>query len=264
MKTKNFYILTFVLAAIAIVISCKKNVLRVSPYDGVDGKALLKVNYASPYLRNPTLRIKLNDEIVSSGITYTTPYPGGGYNTQGNSYADYLSVVPGDVKLALVQTKVGSNVDSIVYYSATINLKPNAFQTVHITDTMVNETLNNTTNVITLDYGTRPDSGRVLYRFINLIPNAGPLDLYYGPNKLVSGLDYKKFSDTFSMQSGASQTAGWILRKKDSTAILGSAYTASAAGVVANQRVFTVYARGYAGLPAADIRSPKVSLLFNK
>ncbi len=247
-----------------ILFACQKNVLRQSPFDGVEGKALVKFNYSSPYFyltaaNNRAVWIKINGNIVSSPITYSTPYPGGGYNTGGNSFADYLSAKPGTNSISLVIPFKNTSKDSIVLYTAQVDLKANEYQTIHITDTA-----EKTTHVISYDNYNKPDSGSVLYRFINLIPNAGALDLYYGPNKLVSGLEYKQISDTFSMPAGIVQAAGWIIKKKDNAAVLGSAYTASAAGTVANQRVFTVYARGYDGLPVADLRSPRVSLLFNK
>ncbi|MBZ4188177.1 DUF4397 domain-containing protein [Niabella beijingensis] len=249
---------------VALMMACKKNVLRTSPYDSVDGKALLKVNYACPYRNNPGVLIKINDQIVSSLVTYTTPYPGGGLNTGGNSYGDYLSVNPGQNKFSLVIPYKGTGRDSVVLYSTSLDLKPNEYQTVHVTDTLKDGSINNTTHVMTTDLSQKPDSGWVIYKFVNLIPNAGPLDLYYGPNKLVSGIEFKQASDTFRLQAGQIQTTGWTIRMKDSTITLGSAYTASAASTVANQRVFTVYARGYAGLPTTDIRNPRVSLLYVK
>lgn len=247
-----------------LLVACKKNVLRVSPFDTIEGKALLKVNYACPYLKNPGVLIKINDKVVSSLITYTTPYPGGGLNTQGNSFADYLSVAPGVNKISLIIPFKGTGKDSIVLYTTNIDLKANEFQTVHFTDTLVNETTNNTQHTMTMDIGYKPDSGFVIYRFVNLIPNAGPLDLYYGTIKMAAGIEFKAASDTFMLPAGQILTGGWSLRKKGETTLLGTAYTASAAGTVANMRVFTVYARGYAGLPTSDIRNPRVSLLYNK
>lgn len=260
-------VLTVFITTTLILLACKKNELRQSPFDGVDGKALVKFNYSSPYfyrttapvIPNRAVTIKINGKIVSSAITYSTPYPGGGLNTGGNSYADYLSADPGINTISVVIPYRQRSDDSIVLYTTQVDLKANEYQTIHITDTA-----ESTTHVISYDPYNKPDSGLVLYKFVNLIPNAGPLDLYYGPNKLVSGLDYKQVSDTFTLVAGAVQTTGWMVKKKDGTAILGSAYTASAASTVANQRVFTVYARGYDGVPATDLRRPMVSLLYNR
>jgi hypothetical protein len=256
---KIFITIALLFSLIALHFACKKNVLTAAPFDTATGKALVKINYSSPYAKNPSVRVRINGQLVSAGITYSTPFPGGGLNTGGQSFADYLSVPPGEMTLAIVMPFAKEPKDSVVLYSTSVNVKADIFQTIHLTDTSAN-----TQNVITEDASTRPDSGKVQYRFVNLIPNAGPIDLYYGPNKLIAGLNYKQASDTFTMTAGVTQTAGWIIKQKDSLAILGTAYTASATSTVANQRVFTVYARGYAGLPTTDIRSPKVSLLFNK
>lgn len=255
------------IATTAVLLACKKNELRQSPFDGVGGKALVKFNYSSPYfyrttapaIPNKAVTIKINGKIVSSPITYSTPYPGGGLNTGGNSYADYLSANAGLNTVSIVIPYSKRSEDSIVLYTTQVDLKANEYQTIHFSDTA-----ENTTHMITYDPYNKPDSGKVLYKFVNLIPNAGPIDLYYGTDKLVSGLDYKQVSDTFSLVAGAVQTAGWMIKKKDNTAILGSAYTASAASTVANQRVFTVYARGYDGVSATDVRRPMVSLLYNR
>lgn len=267
MKFLKILLAVFVVTT-CLLLACKKNELRQSPFDGVDGKALVKFNYSSPYfyrttplpaVPNRAVTIKINGKIVSSPITYSTPYPGGGLNTGGNSFADYLSAQPGMNTISVVIPYSKKSEDSVVLYTAQVDLKANEYQTIHITDTA-----QNTTHVISYDPYDKPDSGRVLYKFVNLIPNAGPVDLYHGPNKLISGLAYKQISDTFSLPAGIVQTAGWMVRKKDSTAVLGSPYTASAASTVANQRVFTIYARGYDGVPLTDLRRPMVSLLYNR
>lgn len=247
-----------------LLLACKKNELRQSPFDGVEGKALVKFNYSSPYfykstapiIPNAAVTIKINGKIVSSPITYSTPYPGGGLNTGGNSYSDYLSVTPGQNTISVVIPFKGTSNDSVVFYTTQVDLKANEYQTIHITDTAAN-----TTHMISYDPYNKPDSGWVLYRFTNLIPNAGPLDLYFGANKIASNIAFKQISDTFRLPAG--NIANWSIRKKDSTSTLGSAYTGTASSV-ANQRVFTVYARGYDGVPITDVRRPMVSLLYNK
>ncbi|GEM_PF-578406 len=259
--------LTAVVATMLLIIACKKNELRQSPFDGIDGKAMVKINYSCPYFSRSTapiipnrqVWIRINENLVSSPITYSTPYPGGGLNTGGNSFADYLSVNPGMNKVSIVMlyqdsTKRGQ--DSAVLYSTDVDLKADTYQTIHFTDTA-----SNIQNIITFDPYDKPDSGWVLYKFINLIPNAGPLDLYHGTTKIASNVAYKQVSDTFRLQAGV--IGNWSLRKKDSTTTLGSVYTGNA-NSVANQRVFTIYARGYDGLPATDVRNPRVSLLYNR
>ncbi len=238
-----------------VLVACKKNVLTVSPFEYTNGKALLKVVYACPYARNPGVIIKINGEKVSSVITYSTPYPGGGLNTGGNSFADYLSVKPGENTVSLSIPYVGTGNDSILLHQGVYNFVANQFQSLHLTDT-----LTSTQAVQIIDPANRPDSGLVLFRFVNLIPNSGGIDLYFGPTKVASNVMYKASTDTFSIAAGTS--LAWSLRNAGETGTLGTTYTS--ASTVANQRVFTVYARGYTGLPVADIRSPKISFAYNK
>jgi len=255
MKKIFFYTLLLLCAGTAFW-SCEKNVLNVSPYDYTDGNALLKINYSSPYAKNPAVQIKINGEKVSSLVTYSTPYPGGGLNTGGNTYADYLSVKPGSNKIRLSIPKTGSTEDSIMLYETDINLTANQYQTAHFTDTLAN-----TQAVLVQDAANKPDSGLTMYTFVNLIPNS-TLDLYFGTAKVASNVAYKQATERFTLPSGQNGSNNWTLRTAGGTTTLGTAYTNTA--TVANQRVFTVYARGYLGLATSDIRSPKISFAYNK
>jgi hypothetical protein len=252
------YIITGALALMAasvVISSCKKNELRSAPFEFTDGKALVKINHSCPYSKNPGIVIKVNGEKVSSPITYSTPYPGGGLNTGGNSYADYLAFNPGDNKISLTIPFVGTNNDSIVLHEATYNVKANVYQTIHFTDT-----LQNTVGVTTIDASNKPDSGYTEFRFVNLIPNSTGIDLYFGPDRVAANVPYKGTTEAFLLPAGNS--LAWTLRDAGGTTTLGTAYTS--ASTVANQRVFTVYARGYRGLVTTDIRSPKISFVYNK
>lgn len=251
-KILKYSLFTFL--AGTLLWSCKKNVLTVSPYDYTDGKALLKINYSSPYAKNPAVQIKINGEKVSSLVTYSTPYPGGGLNTGGNTYADYLSVNPGMNSLRLSIPKAGSTDDSVVLYETSINLFADQYQTVHFTDTAAN-----TQAVWVRDADNKPDSGLVQYTFVNLIPGSN-LDLYFGTTKVASDVAYKQATAPFTLPAGTSNT--WSLRMAGGTTTIGTTY--SSTSTVANQRVFTVYSRGYLGLPTTDIRSAKISFAYNK
>ena len=239
--------------------ACKKNELRVAPFDLTDGMALLKINYSSPYALNPGVQIKVNGVKVSNAITYSTPFPGGGLNTGGSSNADYLAVTPGIDTVSIAILKVGTNIDSILLYKTGVSLVANAYHTLHVTDTAAS-----TQSVLLTDVANRPDSGYTKLRFVNLIPNSTTgLDLYFGTTKMASNIAYLQATDTFSIPSGASGAAtAWSLRVTGGTATIGTAYTN--AGTTSNQRAFTIYARGYIGPATTDIRSPKVSFVYNK
>jgi len=253
---KIFFVITALTCISLVQLACKKNKLTSSPFELTDGKALLKVNYSCPYRFNPAVIIKVNGEKVSSAITYSTPYPGGGLNTGGNSFSDYLAVAPGNDTISLVIPFLGTNRDSIVLHSGVYAMEANVYQTVHFTDTAAK-----TVGIITKDASIKPDSGYVQFRFVNLIPNSTTVDLYFGPTKVASNVAYKAATDTFRLPAGNSLQ--WSLTASDNPTILkGSRYTSASS--VANQRVFTVYARGYIGLDSTDIRSPRVSFAYNK
>jgi len=249
-----------ILLLIALTWSCKKNVLRVSPYDLTDGQALLKINYASPYAANPSVQIKINGIRVSPAtINYPTPFPGGGLNTNGTNFADYFSVTPGKDSVVISIPKKNTNEDSLVVFATTVTTVANEYQTLHITDTAAN-----TQTVYILDPANKPDSGFVKYKFVNLIPNSTGIDLYFGATKLLSNFAYKQVSDTFSLPAGNS--LAWSIRAAGAAVPLNTimnraVYTS--ASTVANQRVFTIYAAGYIGLTDAT-RPARVSFIYNK
>lgn len=256
MKKKYIAPLFTVMFLSIIFWACKKNELRVAPFDYTDGMALLKINYSSPYALNPGVQIKVNGVKVSNAITYSTPFPGGGLNTGGSSNADYLAVSPGIDTITISILNVGTNVDSILLYKTSVELTANVYQTLHITDTAAA-----TKSVLLTDLSNKSDSGFTKFRFVNLIPNSSAgIDLYLGTVKMASAIGYLQATDTFSVAAG---TAGaWTLRTAGGTATLGTAYTNTAS--TANQRVFTAYARGYIGPATTDIRSPKISFAYNK
>lgn len=247
-------LLAFTCAGI-LLFACKKNELTVSPYDYTEGKALFKINYACAYGLNRGVQIKINDVRVSNNITYATPFPGGGLNTGGSNNADYLAVDPGSNTVKLSIPKTGSDEDSVLLYETSVKLTGEAYQTLHISDT--GSTIK---SVLLDDPGEKEDSGYVQYRFINLIPNSTNLDLYFGTRKVAGNLAYQQVSDTFKIAAGS--TGAWSLRLAGGSTSIGSTYTNTSTTV--NQRIFTVYARGYLGLATSDTRSAKVSLLYNK
>jgi hypothetical protein len=242
---------------LVIIMACKKNQLTVSPYDYADGKALFKINYACASSKNPGVRLRINDVIVSNNITYATPFPGGGLNTGGSNNADYLQAEPGTNNIKLSILKAGTDIDSIVMYETTVDLQQETYQTLHVADTGAA-----IQSVFLTDPGGMEDSGFVQYRFINLIPNSTGLDLYFGTQKMASNVAYKQVTESFRLAAGV--TGAWSLRTAGGTVTLPNRYTNT--GTTSNQRVFTVYARGYL-LPSkdsADIRAQRVSLMYNK
>jgi hypothetical protein len=258
MKRYQFAIFSALLAII-VMAGCKKNTLKSSPFDYSDGQSLFKINYSMPYNKNPAVQLKIDGVRQSNLLTYSTPFPGGGLNTGGSNWADYLSVAPGSHSLSIAIPKTGSDADSVELYKTTFTVEADKYMTLHMTDTAAN-----TTSVMTTDESNKPDSGFTKYRFVNLIPGSA-IDLYFGTVKVASNIAYKAASDTFSIAAGT--TLQWFIRQAGTTVNLAQyPLTNLTTYVIPNQRVFTVYARGYLGfaITSADIRRPMVSFLFNK
>jgi hypothetical protein len=265
-----FYLI--VIAASIFFYSCTKNSVTNAPYASygiASNEGLLKIIYASAYTANPSVRLKINGEIVSNAITGRTPFPGGGFNTTGSNYPLYLSVPQGNDTVTISIVKANTNVDSIVLYKTVINLPDNSPYTLHITDTLVNSSTNNTTSILVKNLINKVDSGYSRYRFINLIPNS-PVDLYLNSVKILSNIAYKQFSDTFSLPIGKYApgvidtskvpTPAWLITGVGN--IKDTIATYSSTNTMTNQRVFTIFAMGYKGQKSN--RLPYVSFTLDK
>lgn len=250
----------FILAAVLTFVACEKNQQRLIDTSGVEGKALLKLNYAMPHLQTATtaafVQLKLNGErvgTVGGSTAYAYPFPGGGLNTAGASYADYLSVNPGATTITVSKPNVGTNNDSVVLFTGSVTLDAGKNYTAHLADTGTNATVVLVENNVSL-----PDSGVSRYTFVNLHPNQPALDLYHGTTKMASNIPYKGTSPEFTIAAG---TAGsWTIRPAGAAPTSTALHTYS--NTIPNQRVLTVFARGYTGI--TGIRAPAISLMYNR
>lgn len=251
----NKLFLFIIIGSLIIHSGCEKNELPV-PLDFNVG-AKLKINYASAYSANPAVQLKINDVRVSEAFKYAYPYPGGGLNTQGGSQPDYFTVPTGSVNISLSIPKVGMSTDSVLLYSTTINIADNDYYTLHLSDTA-----SNTQSILLKENTTVPDSGFSTYRFVNLIPNLPAIDLYFNNVLVTSNIAYKGASNNFNI---AFPTASaWAIRPAgaSSTSTALATYPASPTlYTTPNQRVLTVFARGYNGVTDAN-RRPNVSLYY--
>lgn len=258
---KHSIIIYSLITALGLVLfaGCDKNSISLAKFDGTEGKALFKINYASPYYFNPGVQIKLNGNRVSNLVQYNTPYPGGGLNTLGSDYPNYLAIAPGSVAVSISIPKKGTNEDSVSLYSANVDVKEGVYQTLHVTDTMAS-----TQTVFSEDLQQKPDSGISKYRYINLIPGS-TIDLWFNDVKVASNIAYKQATDTFFLVTGT--ISQWKIRTAGSplSATPLAQYPATTTNyTVPNQRVMTVYTRGYLGLTSTDPRRAMISLLYNK
>jgi hypothetical protein len=249
----------FILAGALLAAACEKNELKTPAVQPVTDKAQVKVIFFSAYKANPLYQININDARVSNalgGTSNPSPFPGGGLNTGGGSSADYLALTPGSNKVSIAIPKIGTNTDSVPLASTTVSLESGKKYSLYFTDTAANAT-----SLLVEDSLKIPDSGFARYKFINLMPNQPALDLYIGTTKVASNIGYKQVSPSFVLPTNLTGFT-WAIKKAGDAANVGT--YAGAASSVANQRVFSVIARGYSGIPTTDFRKPTVSLTYNQ
>ncbi|MBB5441295.1 hypothetical protein HDC92_005002 [Pedobacter sp. AK017] len=259
---KIFRNLLLVFCSVLFMAGCDKTVLDYGDVQKLTPETpIIKINYASPYRDDRFVIIKFNGKRVTSKIQNRTPFPGGGFNTRGDVRADYLTVDPGNVKLTIaIPFKVDTGLDSLELFSTTMNIEKGKKYVVHIADTALS-----TKTVLTEENFLKPDSGYATYRFINLMPNVPAIDLYYGQSatvhtadRLVAGnIGYLQISNYITLNRQAART--WKIRPAGAaltTATVLASYTS--ANTLLNQRTYTVYAHGYAGMATATER-PYVS-----
>jgi len=238
----------------AVLMSCEKKVVTQLETESNFGKGNLKIIHASAYITNYSVRLKVNDQWVSSVITNATPFPGGGLNTGGSSSPWYLALNPGNAKISLIIPKVGTGVDSVVLYTGTVNLEHDKYYSAYLTDTAATTQL-----VFITDNIEAPASDVSRFRFVNLMPNQPSLDLYWGANKVASDIQYTLPSPEFTLPRG--DTARWYIRPAGAAANTNPIASYPTSQTIPPQRVMTVFARGYNG--GTGNRAPNVSLLYN-
>lgn len=224
----------------------------------------MKVNFISSYQANPSYQIKVDGIRVSSNLTYATPFPGGGLNTGGGNYADYLAVEPGERKITISRPYVGTNNDSVELAAATVTLAADKFYSLYFADTAAN-----TTSILLEDDLKAPDSGFVKYRVVNLIPDlAAGVDIYFGTGatsttstKVAGPIAYKASSQYFTVPINTGTV--WSFRPGGAAATTTATASYTSASTVTNQRVFTIITRGYNSQTAAP-RAKAISFIYNR
>lgn len=260
MRNRIIQLICFSTAVLMLFTACEKNELKTTEVNKLTAnEAQVKVMFASFYRSNPRIYIKVNDKIVSSVLTTFTPFPGGGLNTGGGSTADYLRVAAGQNNFSVAVPKFGTSVDSLplanVQYTVTAGKK----YSLYFADTSAN-----TTSLLVEDSLVAPDSGYVVYKFVNMMPDvAAGLDLYIGTTKVASAIPYKGVSPSFILPTNNASTV-WAIRATGGTTNLVT-YTSAAS--LSNQLVFTVMARGYNAITSTSTAEPRrrlISLIYNQ
>jgi hypothetical protein len=229
---------------------------------GTEGKANVKIIHASAYATNYSAHLRINGVKVSGAIANATPFPGGGLNTAGASQPWYLAITPGNTVITLSVSKAGAGVglDSFSLYTGGAYFGADRYYSAYLTDTAANTQL-----VILEDNLTLPPDGFSRFKFVNLMPNQLAMDLYQNNVLRASNIIYKETSPDFLLAKG--DTARWFIRPAGAapTSAPIAQYPANwpvAAQTISNQRVMTIFSRGYKGITTGN-RLPNVSLLYN-
>ncbi len=259
---KKTLINTIIAATVLLTAGCSKDVTEIdytAPRTFVDPSvsSLLKINYMSLYAGNTGVQLSINNQRVSGLVTNRTPFPGGGYNTNGSNFADYLVVKPGANILSIAIPKRLTNVDSIALFSAPITVEAGKNYTAHIADTSTKTKL-----FLLEDDLALPDTGSVKYRFINLMPNAPFVDLYYGTDRMATNIAYLAASPIFTMRVPPILLA-WTIRETGTLPTSTALATFTSANTYLTRRVYSAFAVGYKGSTAANTR-PYISFNLNK
>ena len=264
MTTIGKFICTLIM--ITSFAACTKNELNISESTRLDeSRAQAKIFFVSAYRTAPTYQININDIRVSNTIapgSNPTPFPGGGFNTGGSSTSDYIGVPAGLVKVSFATPKYNTSTDSVTLATNTLTLSSGKKYSLYVTDTAAN-----TSFVLVEDTLVRSDSGYAKYKFVNLVPDKGAVDLYIGTVKVASNIAYKAVSPSFILPTSTA-AAVWTIKATGTTTSIGGGYSTpstTVASIVANQRIYTVIARGYGSITSSsDPRYSKISLIINQ
>jgi hypothetical protein len=256
---KKTIINTLLISIIIITGSCTKKTEYLAERTFVQAdNALLKINYLSAYAANPGVQLSINNTRVSGVIAGRTPFPGGGYNTNGFSFPDYLALTPGANALSIAIPKKGTNVDSVVLFTTSLLLAAGKNYTAHITDTGANTKV----KVIT-DSLSEPENGKAKYIFLNMMPNVAFVDLYYGASKVAGGISYLNSSPYFTLPSIPAFSDTFKIRETGTSPTSTPLAFYVSSNTLLNKRVYSAFALGYKGSAAANIK-PYISFLLNK
>ncbi|HRE64822.1 MAG TPA: DUF4397 domain-containing protein [Ferruginibacter sp.] len=254
---KNKILGSILLVSVLLSAGCRKDLNRdyTGDFDLVpSNSAQLKVIYASAYPTNPSVQIKLDGKRVSGLITGRTPFPGGGFNTTGSNFPDYLLVNNGARQLSISIPKRNTETDSIVLFNTNFSVDAGKKYTLNVMDTGVN-----TKSLLVVDTMQNYSRAMVKYRFVNLMPNVPSVDLYYGTVLVAAGVAYNSPGVTISMPTPPT-TLAWAIRETGSATNLA---TYSSGNTIVGSRVYTAFAMGYKGQSSTALR-PYISFTINK
>jgi hypothetical protein len=235
---------------VVIINACKKNTLHTSERESTENKSFLRIAYLVPSVTNQGVQVKINDQRVSSLLTYSFGLPGGGTNIGGANSTDYLSVDPGQVKVGLSLPKAGTSTDSIALFNTTVTVEAGNRNTLYITDSFPA-----ISSFIVPDSAARPDSGFIQLRFVHAMPDIPAVDVYKNSVLLFSNVPYKG-SSTYTTTSVGSDT----FKIRTAGAAPNAATIVTRVFATSNQKVYVFLSRGYRTL--SGTRGPQLSNLL--
>lgn len=239
--------LFIILIGLIFFASCGKNIITYGEVEYPDmSKAIVKINMASMYPDNRFMFVKFNDVRVTPNIQGRQPYPGGGYNTYGDSRPDFLTADPGKLNIKVcMASKIDPLKDSLLY-EVSYDVQGGKSYTIHVADTS-----QNTKSMLQEEFFVMPDSGYASYKFVNLMPDVEYVDLYYGQSAtshvadvlVASNIKFMSSSENFTLNRYMTRT--WKVRRAG-TGTTGTVLASYVnAGAILNQRQYTAYALGY-------------------
>lgn len=254
---KKIFIYIPVLAILILAASCNKDPKYTATQSFVDETtSFLKINYLSAYPTNPQVQLSINGVRVSGLITGRTPFPGGGFNTNGASFPDYLALKAGTNILSIAIPNRNTNTDSILLFSTSLTMTAAKYYTAHVTDT------GSKTKAVLIEDILNFNDTTCRYRFLNMMPNVPLIDLYYGTALVVSGIPYLGTTNYIDIASPATATS-WFIRETGTSPTSTALATYVSANTALKGRMYSVFALGYKGQTSAITR-PYISFLLNK
>lgn len=254
---KKTFINILIASLVFGAISCNKDANFKATRSFADAStSYLKINYLSSYPTNPSVQLSINGERVSGLIKGRTPFPGGGFNTSGASFPDYLALKSGSNVLSIAIPKINTNVDSILLFSTSLTLDAAKYYTAHVSDTG-----SKTKSFLIEDILDFSDT-TCRYRFVNMMPNVPLIDLYYGTTLVSTGIPFLGTSAYFDRAVPATSLA-WTIRETGTLPTSTALATYSSTNTILRGRMYTAFALGYKGQTASTTR-PYISFLLNK
>jgi hypothetical protein len=175
-----------------------------------------------------------------------------------------MSVPLGSNAVSIVMPRFGTNVDSVVLFSTNVNIADNTPQTLHLTDTAANMK-----SVLVKNNIVGIADGMCRFNFVNLMPNAGAVDLYLNGILMRANIPYLGASGAMDIPVGinapgfvSGATTTWAVRRTGSTATSAALVSFASASGLQSGGALTGFCMGYSG--ATGARLPFLAMTLDK